>query len=590
MGQPLAGGIAIGRIAVYGQGHPPEIPKYRIDPSDIEHEVTRFQRALDRAREELQEVEERLSQEMGRDEAAILQVHGLMLLDPSLRLSVEEKIIQERVNVEAALDDVIRTFSRVLASTEEDYMRERAIDILDVGRRVLSKLLFVEGMVAPLLSEERIIAADVLSPAMTAHLEREKILGFAAEAGGVTSHAAILARSLGIPAVSGLPAWTSYPIDSDWAILDGFSGLLILHPEPSTLSEYEHRQKRFHQIRAQITAEVAQPAVTLDGHAIRIMANLRGSGDHRLPELNYLDGVGLYRTEFLFLRGDALPSEDEQVKAYAEAIETMGDKGVTIRILDIGGDKFLPYFVLPKENNPFLGLRGLRVLIDHPALFKSQFRAILRASVYGRTGIMYPMVNGLEDLLSAQGLLQEAKEELRREGVPFDDDIAEGAMIETPAAVEVLDLLLPRLDFISVGTNDLIQYLLAVDRGSEHVVRYYDPLHPAVLRTLNRIQQRASEAGKPVSICGEIAGDPIYTPLLLGLGYRALSMNVVSSPYIKHAIRMVTLSACEQLAEQALSLPSSKDIKERMAQLPTNGLGELTERPRSTTSAAVSTG
>ena len=560
-GQPISAGIAIGPVAICDARDLPDIPRHSVDPSDVDHELARLAQAVIESKRELKAIIERVAAEIGEKEADIFRTHLVMLDDPSLRESVEEKVTKEGINVEAALGDVIEGLHKVFSAVGDVYIRERALDISDIGRRLLSRLVSEAGQVCGPLAAPSVVAAGNLTPAITVHLDRANILGFVTEAGGVTSHAAILARSLGVPAVSGLKDFTTHLRHASRVLVDGFRGEVIIDPSEETVVEHERWQKEFEVFKQQIRDESPLPAVTTDGHRIQIMANLGRLDDVNLGSMDHFDGVGLYRTEYQFLTGRELPSEEAQFKDYKTIAEKVGDKGVNIRVLDIGGDKALPYLPMPKEANPFLGWRGLRFLQDHPDIFRTQLRAILRASVYGKLHIMYPMINTVEELLFAREMLQEAEDELAKTGEPFDEEIQQGIMVETAAAVETLDLLLRHADFLSVGSNDLVQYLLTADRTNERVARYYEPREPAVMRALKRIVDAAAKAEKSLSICGEIAGSPGYTHLLVGMGYPILSMNVIAAAHVKHVVRTMAYEDARKLAEQILSMETAEEIK-----------------------------
>lgn len=564
-GQPISAGMAMGPVAICDAGVLPEIPRHAVGAGDVDGEVARFDGAVLECKRDLRGIVERVGAEIGEREADIFRTHLVMLDDPSLREAVEDKISEKGINVEAALEEVIEGFHKVFSAVGDPYVRERALDISDIGKRLLSSLLSQSGRACGPISEPSVVAATNLTPAITVQLDRDKILGFVTEAGGATSHAAILARSLGVPAVSGLKDLTTHLRGARRILVDGFKGEVILDPTRDTVAEHMRWQKRFEVFKQRIRDESALPAITTDGHEIKIMANLGRLADIHLGSMDHFAGVGLYRTEYQFLTRKQLPSEEAQFGDYKAIAQEMGDRGVNIRVLDIGGDKALPYLPMPKEANPFLGWRGLRFLQDHLGIFKTQLRAILRASVYGKLHVMYPMVNTVDETLFARQMLQEAKDELRKAGQPFDETIRQGIMVETAAAVETLDLLLKYADFLSVGSNDLVQYLLTADRTNERVARYYEPRQPAVIRALKRIVDAANHAGKPVSICGEIAGSPAYTHLLVGIGYEVLSMNVIAAAHVKHVVRTMAYEDARKLAQQVLSMDTVEEIKHALS-------------------------
>ena len=440
------------------------------------------------------------------------------------------------------------------------YLRERGADVRDVARRILGKLLFVNGEMSPRLDEPAVVVSTHLVPSLTVHLDRKNILAFATEKGGATSHAAILARSIGIPAVSGLTDITSDLVDGEMLAVDGLSGMAVARPTRTVLRSYARKARRFESDRHQAMRHGQQPAVTADGTTIQVMANVGRPEDLELARQHGADGVGLYRTEFEFLSHTSPPDENRLADVYGAAAEKFGDREMVIRVLDIGGDKFPPSLPLPHEDNPFLGWRGLRLLLDHEQeILLPQLRAILRASARGRVAVLYPMVTGVDELVAVQHALAKAKAQLSRKHVDYDRQIRQGIMVEVPSAVVMLDALLAWCDFASVGTNDLVQYVLAVDRNNERLADSYNPLHPAVVKCLNAISLAAQAADKPVAVCGEIAGDPLYTGLLLGLGYTHLSANVGAIPYIKQAVRRCHLRHCRALADEALACTTTHE-------------------------------
>ena len=560
----IAPGIAIGKAAIVEVGHfPRDVPRYQIAAEDVEREVARFRMAADQARADVDKLVLRVAEQVGEPEANILRGHSMMLEDPAFSAQVQEFVVEHRVNVETAVAEVMHRFEQLFESMDEEYLRERAADVRDVTRRLLGKLLFVDGEVATQLEEPRVVVSEHLVPSLTVHLTRKYVLGFATERGGATSHAAILARSAGLPAVSGLEGIGSAVVHSQMVIVDGIEGKVIVSPTEDELETYRELASRFRADRERVMASSREPAVTRDGAEVRVLANVGRPGDVAAASEYGAQGIGLYRTEFEFMDRNVLPSEDELTEVYGRAVRTMEGAAVTIRVLDIGGDKFPPAFPLPHEENPYLGYRGIRVLLEHSHdLLLPQLRALLRASVKGPLRVMYPMVSGLAEFRAAAEQFHHAKELLAKEGVAIGDDVQQGIMIEVPSVVSVLEDLLEEADFGSVGTNDLVQYVLAADRNNDHMVGYYDPLHPAVVRTLASITDTAQQAGKEVGVCGEVAGDPLYVPLLVGLGYRSLSASPGATPFVKDCVRHVSVSECEALAQHALSLKTVDEIRE----------------------------
>ncbi len=562
-GYGVAPGIAIGRVALVDVGRfPRETPRYHVSKEQAAREVKRFEDAVKEASKDVEALARQVAEQVGEAEANILRGHSMMLQDPSLVESIREFIQERQCNAEYAVAEVMGRYQRMFESMPEEYLRDRAMDVRDVTHRLLGKLLFVETEITTQLQEPRVVVAEHLVPSLTVRLQREYILAFATEKGGATSHAAILARSAGIPAVSGLEGLTSLVEPAQMVIIDGFEGKVITSPTEDELKHYRDLEQRLKEDRERCMRSSKKPVVTLDGAHVTVMANVGRPGDVAAAAQYGADGIGLYRTEFEYMSQTALPTEDELAERYGQALAQMRGKPVVFRVLDVGGDKFPPAFPLPHEDNPYLGCRGIRVLLQHPdELFRPQLRAILRAAVYGQARIMYPMIAGMSELQRAMAEFEKAKFELEAEGVEFNPDVPQGIMIEVPSAVAVLDDLLSLAEFGSVGTNDLVQYTLAADRNNDHMVDYYDPLHPAIVRTLWAIGSTAQHQGKAVSVCGEIAGDPLYVPLLLGLGFQNLSASPGATPFVKDCLRHVTVKECEELAHRAVKMSTADEVR-----------------------------
>ncbi len=567
-GYGVAPGIAIGPAAFVEVGHfPQEVPRYTVEDDGVEREMERFRAAVTEALKDVDALARQVAEQVGEAEAKILEGHSMMLQDRSLAQQVEEAIQTQHVNVEYAVAQVMGKYQRMFEVMDDEYLRDRYMDVRDVTRRLLGKLLFVDGEVSTQLDEPRVVVAEHLVPSLTVHLRRENILGFATEKGGATSHAAILARSAGIPAVSGLDGFMASVAQSQTVIVDGFEGKVITSPTDEELAEYQQLEKRFREDRERVMRCSREPVVTIDGAVVTVQANVGRPGDVAASAQYGADGIGLYRTEFEFMSRSTMPSEDELAALYTEAIRKMKGKPVTFRVLDVGGDKFPPAFPLPHEENPYLGFRGIRVLLHHSEeLFQPQLRAILRASTGGQARIMYPTVAGVAEFEAAAAELEKAKAALSARGVDFDPHVPQGLMIEVPSAVAVLDDLLSIADFASVGTNDLVQYTLAADRNNDHMVGYYDPLHPAIVRTLWAIGSTALYHDKPVSVCGEIAGDVLYVPLLLGLAFQSLSASPGATPFVKDCIRHISVAECEELARAAIKMRTADEVRAAVAQ------------------------
>jgi len=561
-GFPISPGIAIGRGAVFTETGPEAIPEYRVPPSRVDSEVARFKHAVNQTRDELKALIRKIGEDLGASEADIFRVHLSVLEDPALHSEVEQYIVEQKHNVESALSLTIGKFSQLLDEVADKILKERAADIRDVGRQVLAKLMLDRGSATWNLVDKVIIVAEDISPAITVRLERDKILGFVAESLGPTSHAAILARSLEVPAVGAVRNLATVLSPSDIIIVDGSTGLVYVNPPRETLEHYAALKKRADARKRALAKLAGLPALTTDGLEMHLLANIGKSNEVGAVVKANADGVGLFRTEFPFLSQREMPTEQQQFELYRQVVERMAPKPVVIRTLDVGGDKFPPYITIPKDTNPYLGWRGLRLLLRHKDVFKVQLRAILRASRFGNVSIMYPVVSGLEELRMAKMLCEEVKGELARDKVPFDKGVRQGIMIEVPSAAVLVDLLLKEVEFVSVGTNDLTQYILAINRNSESLAPFFDPFHPAVLRTLHALVQAAAHAKKPIAICGEMAGDLTAVRLLAGMGFRELSMAPASVLPLKEVIRSISLKECRALAVEALKKETAWEVRE----------------------------
>jgi phosphotransferase system enzyme I (PtsI) len=567
-------GVSRGKILVITESLP-SIESRTIEPSEIESEIQRLEQALVETRFEVQglqasfqarlEEQARLNDTSSfKDAAAILDVHLLVLEDPVLLDETTRRIREQQQNAGAAFGEVSRQYVEMLGALDDPFFRERATDVRDVTQRVLNRLSGQShGAHLPTLQEPVIIVSRDLTPSMTAQLDRRLVLGFATDVGSRTSHTAILACSLGIPAVVGLHSITAQVASGQPALLDGHTGVVYLNPTDQTLFEYGQLARRRVQIEHRLAELRDQPAVTLDGNRILLSANIELAEDVPCVREAGADGVGLFRTEYLFLQGSSLPDEEAQYAAYRTAAEALAPNPVIIRTLDIGGDKFSPHLSMPKEVNPSLGWRAIRFCLQEEAIFRTQLRAILRASAHGNVKLMYPMVSGVDELLQANQHLDACKQQLLAQGSPFDPDIEVGVMIEIPSAVLVARHLARHVNFFSIGTNDLIQYSLAVDRLNDRIAHLYEPTHPAVLQAIHLTVQAGRNAGIWVGVCGEMASDPILVPLLLGLGVHELSVAAAGVPRIKHMIRACHLEETRTLAQWALDQPSGSAILER---------------------------
>jgi phosphotransferase system enzyme I (PtsI) len=557
-GIAASAGIAIGTVLVY---RPATIAPGTHRVVNTDAEIARFHGALLRAREQLGQVRETARATMGQGGDTIFEAQQLMLENPALLEAVETRI-RSGENAEAALAQEVDRFAAMLANLQDAYLRERAADVRDVGQRVLRNLAGVhETSLADLSSPSIIIALD-LTPCETVQMNRTMALGFATVRGGTTSHTAILAKSLGLPAVVGLDESVLKAVqDSTAVIVDGNAGVLVVDPDQVTLNEYCLRQAHWQASREAAHSTALSPAVTRDGHRVEVVANLGDAGSAETALAFGAEGVGLLRTEFLFLNRDTMPDEDEQYATYRSIASAMGPSPLVIRTLDVGGDKSPPCLDLGEETNPFLGFRAIRVSLAHPELFKAQLRAILRAAVNCNVKIMFPMVATIEEVRSARKLLEEARQELKARGATFPAETEVGIMVEVPSAALSVPILAQEVDFFSLGTNDLIQYTLAVDRTNERVGSLYDPLHPAILHLIKKVINDVHCASKWVSMCGEMAGDKDAIPLLLGMGLDEFSVNPASIPEAKALIHSLDLRAMQVFAARALELSTAAEIR-----------------------------
>ncbi|HZR20796.1 MAG TPA: phosphoenolpyruvate--protein phosphotransferase [Verrucomicrobiae bacterium] len=566
-GIPVSAGVCRGRLLVIDRNRP-SIGKRDLSETELQEEINRLERSLVQTRHQILEVQRRVSEGMGAAEGSIFDAHLLVLEDRTLLDEVIRMIQSQRVNAEFAFHAVAERYATSLAAIEDDYLRERATDMRDVTSRVLNNLLGLDdGVDLRHLKEPCIIISHDLTPSNTAQLDKRNVLGFGTDVGSRTSHTAIMARSLRIPAVVGLKDASTRLESGQYALLDGFNGVIVVNPTDQTLFEYGQLIKKQVTLEEKLRDLQLKPAVTLDGHKVFLSANIESPKDSEAVKLAGAEGVGLFRTEYLFINRDVPPNEEQQYQAYREAAQALKPLPVVIRTLDLGGDKFLAHLPLPRELNPFLGWRAIRFCLQEQDIFREQLRAILRASAEGNVKMMYPMISGLDELNQANALVERYKNELRAENIPFDERMEIGAMIETPSAVVVADSLAKRLSFFSIGTNDLIQYSLAVDRMNEKIAHLYEPTHPAIVRLLKATVDAAHRHKIWVSVCGEMASDPVFAPLLLGLGVDELSAAPPLVAPVKFLIRRLKLAEANQLAEFALECESASDILARCQEL-----------------------
>ncbi|MDQ7052999.1 MAG: phosphoenolpyruvate--protein phosphotransferase [candidate division KSB1 bacterium] len=562
-GIPVSPGVAIGKAFVLS-GETVKIEIEQVPAKDVDKEIRRFEDALEKTREELKAATSTTRSRIGSENAKIFEMHNLVLDDPVLKQETIQKIRDEKLSAEYAFYTVMQKYQDQLASVKDEYFQMRSADLRDVKRRVIRNIQGDRTDFLQKLEGAAIIIARDLTPSDTVALDRHKILGFATDMGGKTSHSAIMARSFRVPAVVGLRHLTKYVKNNDRIVLDGNEGVVYVNPDRKTLQYYQKLQKKIHEINRQLTVLKSLPARTLDGREIELAANLEFTDEVETVIEFGARGIGLYRTDYLFLARTDLPTEDEQFEEYKAVVERMRPYPVIIRTLDVGGDKNPQNINIPPEANPYLGYRAIRICLERPEVFLPQLRAILRASAYGNIKILFPMISSIKELREAKMHLEKARRELRKRKVPFSDDIEVGVMIEVPSAAIIADLISREVDFLSIGTNDLVQYLLAVDRGNERIAYLYQDLHPAVLRTIRDVVQAAHRNGTWVGVCGEMGGNPLATLILLGLGIDEISVSPIVLPEIKKIIRSVSHPESERIAEKVLSMSTAEEIEKFM--------------------------
>jgi len=559
-GIPASPGIVIGRAWVLSEmGEVKGSFRPLFTEEEKATETARLQAAMDQAHEDLTRLHREISTEFP-EHAHLIELHLLILKDQMLCDEPMRLIREERLNAEWALYRAFEKIKELFRRIEDPYIKGRLADVESVYRRLIGNLTGKAGTRLFESPEPIIIVARDLSPAETTQMANSNVVGFVTERGGKTSHTAIMAQALEIPAVVGLDNATWEIRPGDEVIIDGLLGRVILNPDPGVLEKYRRRQAEFAAFKAEVAQFCTYSASTLDGHATRVLANIELPEEVQLALKSGADGVGLYRTEFLYLRQRRLPTEEELYRDYKKVVEAMQPRQVTIRTLDIGGDKFLSPLEYPQEMNPALGLRAIRFCLKETGIFRIQLKAILRASAHGQVRVMFPLISSIQEIRGARALLQEVQEELRREGHLFDPQLPVGAMIEVPAAVTLVSLLAREADFFSIGTNDLIQYALAIDRGNKQVSGLYQPLHPAVIRMILQVVEAGRASKIPVAVCGEMAGDPLYLAILLGLGVDELSMNHMSIPMVKRVIRLINYKEAQQMARQVLDMVTVDEI------------------------------
>jgi phosphotransferase system enzyme I (PtsI) len=537
------------------------LPQKQINPEQVEGEIKRFLNAIEKSRDQLTEIKEKILDTEVRKHSFILDVHLMILDDEMLLQDTVDKIRKEKVNAEWALDLTLEKLDAAFQAIEDEYLRERRSDLHYVAARIFRNLLGKKHDDITKIKGKVIIVAHDLSPADTLQMNLKYVAGFITDIGGKVSHTAILSRSLGIPAVVGLEVATSLINGGDLLIIDGETGEMVINPTEEVSQSFLERKRRTKLIEREILKYASLPAETRDGVRVRLQANIEMVEEISSAKIHGAEGIGLYRTEILYLNRKDLPTEEEHFQIYRRLVETIYPATATIRTLDIGGDKFLPDYSKNNELNPALGLRAIRFSMKETDIFKTQLRGVLRASAHGKLRILFPMISGMEEIRQAKAILEEVKRGLIKAKIPFDQEIEIGAMIEIPSASATADLLAREVNFFSIGTNDLIQYTLAVDRINEHVSYLYEPLHPAILRIIRGVVQYAHQAGIPVAICGEMAAEPAYALVLLGLGLDEFSMNPISIPKVKKVLRMSRFEETRSLVEQLFQFSTASEIE-----------------------------
>ena len=550
-------GISFAKAYVFVE---PDLTVKEVKIEDVAAEIKRFEDAIEASKKELTIIKENALASLGADKAAVFEAHLLILDDPEFMGTVKTDIESKVINAEYAFKETSDMFISMFEAMDNEYMKERAADIRDVSKRILAHLLGVDLPNPSLIDEEVIVIAEDLTPSDTAQLNKKYVKGFVTNIGGRTSHSAIMARSLEIPAVVGTSSITEDVKNGDILILDGLDGVVLVNPDEATTAEYKEKHAKFEAQKAEWAKLVTEKSVTKDGHEVILAANIGTPADLEGVKNNGGEAVGLYRTEFLYMGRDQLPTEDEQFEAYKAVLEGMGDKPVVVRTLDIGGDKELPYLDLPKEMNPFLGFRAIRLCLEEKDLFRTQLRALLRASVYGKLCVMFPMIATVQEFRAAKALFLEEKEKLVAEGVAVSNDIELGIMVEIPSTAVIADIFAKEVDFFSIGTNDLIQYTMAADRMSEKVSYLYQPYNPAILRLVKNVIEASHKEGKWTGMCGEMAGDSLAIPLLLGMGLDEFSMSATSILQARSQIKNLTLDEMKELVEKAVMCATTEEV------------------------------
>ncbi|CAI0971461.1 Phosphoenolpyruvate-protein phosphotransferase [Serratia liquefaciens] len=552
-------GIAFGKALLLKEDEI-VINRKKISADDVEQEVSRFLAGRAKASEQLEAIKTKAGETFGEEKEAIFEGHIMLLEDEELEQEIIALIKDELASADAAAYTIIEGQAKALEELDDEYLKERAADVRDIGKRLLQNILGLAIVDLSAIQDEVILVATDLTPSETAQLNLDKVLGFITDLGGRTSHTSIMARSLELPAIVGTSDVTKQVKNDDYLILDAVNNKIYVNPTADVIDQLKAEQNQYVTEKNDLAKLKDLPAITLDGHQVEVCANIGTVRDVAGAERNGAEGVGLYRTEFLFMDRDSLPTEDEQFQAYKAVAEAMGSQAVIVRTMDIGGDKDLPYMNLPKEENPFLGWRAIRIAMDRREILHAQLRAILRASAFGKLRIMFPMIISVEEVRDLKGEIETLKAQLREESKAFDETIEVGVMVETPAAAVIAHHLAKEVDFFSIGTNDLTQYTLAVDRGNELISHLYNPMSPSVLGLIKQVIDASHTEGKWTGMCGELAGDERATLLLLGMGLDEFSMSAISIPRIKKIIRNTNFEDVKALAAQALAQPTAQDL------------------------------
>lgn len=551
-------GIALGKVFVYKE---PEINIEKKNIDNLEKEIKRLDMAIEKGIKQIDKLYNKTLNNMGKEEAEIFNAHKMMIEDPEFIGSVKDRIKSEKSNAEWAVKIVAEEYIQIFENMEDEYLKERALDLKDVSMRLMRILLGIETMDLGAIEEKSIILAKDLTPSDTAQMNKEMILGFVTEIGGPTSHTAIMARTMEIPSVSGIKDLTNIAKNGDFIIVDGKEGLILLNPSDEDIKTYTRKQKDYQEFKLKLKEMIGQESISKDGVKVEIAANIGTPQDMDKVIENDGEGVGLFRTEFLYMDRETLPTEEEQFKAYKTVAEKLEGKPLVIRTLDVGGDKDLPYLNLPHEMNPFLGYRAIRLCLDRTDIFKTQLRAILRASAFGNVKIMFPMISNIQEIRDSKKILAEIMEELREENIPFNEELEIGIMVEIPAVAVHSDIFAKEVDFFSIGTNDLIQYSLAVDRGNQDIAHLYNQYHPAVLKLIQMTIENGHKEGIWVGMCGEAAGDEKLIPILLGMGLDEFSMSSSSILRARWIINNTSKKEVEAMLDTILSLPTAEDVE-----------------------------